>query len=81
MAEYTYSREWTSTDYKIENIERVDGEDDHIYLATEIDSALPGKTFKLFGDENTLRCVFDIALSAPEKTTLDSVVAAHIANT
>ena len=47
MATYNYTREIVNELYNINNIERVDGEGNPIFLAKEIEIGLPGKVFTL----------------------------------
>lgn len=47
------------------------------YLAEEVEAALPGKTFRICCYGTTCDIIFDQALTGPEQTTLDGVVATH----
>ena len=83
MADYIYAREATvgGVNYNVENPERVDGSSNQIRLAQEVETALPGKTFKLRCNGTEVKFIFDIALSAGEETTLTNTVTAHKNNT
>ena len=78
---YEYDRGWDGTRYHVENIERVDGEGNHIELANEIKTSLPNKTFRIFCAKNTLQCVFYVELSGAEQTTLSTTITNHKNNT
>ena len=77
MTDYTYTRTLSGGHYDIDNKSRVDGGGLQIFLAKEIEAALPGKEFciKCAGTVVTIRFVDE--LSAGDKTTLDSIVSDH----
>lgn len=74
---YNFSRELVNGMYNINNIERVDVSGNQILLATEIESALPGKSFKIICDGANADIIFVDEISGPEQTTLNIVVTAH----
>jgi len=71
MTDYIYERG------NIENPNSKDGEENHIYLAKQIEEALPGKNFKVFCDPVNCKVVMETELSGEEKTTLDNTIAYH----
>jgi hypothetical protein len=78
MKEYSYERSTISDGRRdIDNPLRVDGEGNQIHLSKEIESALPGKNFKLkcHGDNAVL--IFDNDLSSEEENLLSQVVISH----
>ena len=81
MTTYSYTRTaQTGGGYDVENIDRVDGEGLQIYLATEIEAALPSKPFKIHCNNTAMDIIFNDALSAGDKTKLDGVVSDHQSN-
>jgi hypothetical protein len=50
---------------------------DQIYLAKEIETALPGKTFTICCQGTNCDIVFDVALNTSEETTLTNTVNDH----
>ena len=78
---YTYTREIVNDKWDINNPVRVDEEGNQIYLAKEIESAIPEKRFKIFCEESVCDSEFQEELSGTEKTQLDVVVADHKSNT
>ena len=81
MNEYKFDRGWDGTRYHVENIERVDLETQPIHLSKEIEAALAGKLFKLFGAKSELNCIFESKLTTEEEATLSSVISKHKNNT
>ena len=78
MTTYNYTRtKKAGGGYDVENTDRVDGGGTQIYLANEIETALPSKLFTIHCDDTSMDIHFDVALSAGEKTTLDGVVSDH----
>jgi len=77
MAEYLYIRSLVSGKYDINNPDRVDGGSNQIYLAKEVESALPGKMFKLICNDSEAKFVFNNTLSGAEETTLSTTVSDH----
>ena len=71
MTDYIYERG------NVENPNSKDGEENHIFLATQIEAALPGKMFKVFCDPINLKIVTETELSGEEKTTLDNTISYH----
>ena len=81
MTTYNYTRvKNAGAGYDVENENRTDA-NGQIYLAKEIETALPGKTFKVKCDDTVLDILFDTALTSGQKTTLDGVVNDHKNNT
>lgn len=81
VTEYEYTRTLQSDgNYDIENHDRVDGESKQIHLAKEIETALPGKTFRVCCNGTSCKACFDVALSGADETTLNGVVSDHINN-
>jgi len=83
---YQYTRERiTSGEYTgrrdINNPSREDGSGNRLYLADEVQTALPGKVFYVHLSGSTCNVEFEIELDSAEQSTLDTVVANHKANT
>ncbi len=78
--DYTYTRVMVDGTYSIANPLRLDGSGDQIHLSKEVESALPGKVFTLICNGAEAKFVFTEALSANEKTTLDTAVTDHQEN-
>ncbi len=78
--DYTYTRVMVDGTYSIANPLRLDGSGDQIHLSKEVESALPGKAFKLICNGAEAKFVFTEALSGAEKTTLDAAVTDHQEN-
>lgn len=81
MFSYSYTRDLVNNLYDINNVVRLDGSSNHIFVSTEVEAVLPGKTFKLVCDHGSAIFNFDEELSAGEKTILDGVVQTHKDNT
>jgi hypothetical protein len=82
METYNYTRsQLPSGKYDIEHLDRIDGEGNQIYLAKEIELVLSGKKFKVICNNASCDIIFEENLTSEEKTTLDTVVANHKANT
>jgi len=78
---YNYTRNLVNGKWDIDNKDRVDGGGNQIYLANEVETALPGKKFQLHCHHGNAKFDFESELTVPEKTTLDGVVADHQNNT
>ena len=82
MADYNYTRGTIANgEYDINNPDRVDGGGNQIWLANEVETALPGKSFTLYCDATEATFNFPTALSAGDETTLTTTVNAHKNNT
>jgi hypothetical protein len=81
MFEYNFTREIIGDCYNINNPLRVDGEGNQIWLAKEVEVALPGKKFRLFCDEAVVKFEFETELTSGEQETLSDTVDAHKNNT
>jgi hypothetical protein len=77
VATYNYSREIVDNLYDIDNVARVDGEGNQIYLAQEIEAALPGKNFNVVCNGADAAIIFTEDLTAEEQTTLGTIVSNH----
>jgi len=82
MADYEYTREQLASGdhagmWDINNPDRVDGEGNQILLAEEVQTALPGKQFKLNCNDGTATFTFVDSLTTEEESTLDTTVANH----
>lgn len=77
MQTYTFTRELVDGSYNIDNPLRVDGEGNQIYLAKEIETALPGKSFKLKCNATQVEVIFTEVLSAEEIDDLTAVINNH----
>lgn len=71
----------TDGHWDIENPDRVDGGENQIYICNEIETALPGKIFRMCCVASEAKFVFDEALTSEEETTLTDTVNAHQTNT
>jgi len=80
MATYTYDRGWNGSEYFVENYSdsKLTDYEGHSFLSKEIETALPGEKFTVYGKENVLECVFEKDLSAGDKITLDGVIQTHL---
>ena len=81
MFTYDYVRANTDGHYDINNPARIDGSGNQIWLADEIIAALPSKPCRVICNGTLCSIEFETELTAGEKTTLDTVVANHKANT
>ena len=78
MSEHIFTRVFNAgTGYDIDNPARVDAESNQIHLAKEVETALPGKTFRLICNDTEAKFVFDQTLTAGEITTLTNSVNDH----
>lgn len=82
MPTYVYSRQakgGSTGGYNIDNPDRNTGEPDYdqIYLASEIETALPGKGFRVCCYGGTCDIIFDAPLQPAEETTLTDTVNDH----
>jgi hypothetical protein len=80
--DYNYSRERLTTGThkglcNINNPNRLDSFSEQIYLANEIETALPNKIFKVRCYLNQATITFEVELTAEEQTTLTTVVNNH----
>ena len=80
MTEYTYTRELVNGVYDVNNPDRLDVEGNQIYLVDEILTALSKKA-NMHCNGSDMHLEFEDELTTQEKTTLDTVVADHKANT
>lgn len=73
---YNYVRNKSGGLYDLENTITMDGD---IVISNspsdEIKTSLPGKNFKLFGDDENFNCVFNVELNTSEESSLDTIVA------
>lgn len=67
--------------YDIDNPFRVSPYGSQIFLAVEVENALPGKKFIIKCHDNNVDIIFEEALSDEEKMMLDLIVANHKTNT
>jgi hypothetical protein len=83
MAEYIYTRDLLPDgEWDINNPNRVDGQGDQIMLAYEIAQAIPAIThIDLVCVDAEAKVTTDPDLTPEQKTTMDTVVANHKANT
>jgi hypothetical protein len=82
MADYNYVRGTLASGlYDINNPERVDGSGNQIWLANEVETAIPGKQFTLYCDSTNATFTFAETLSAGDETTLTTTVNNHKNNT
>lgn len=81
MADYTFTRTRLNGHWDIRNPARVDQEGNQIYLAKEIETALPGKSFRVVCEGTNCTVKFDATLTDAEETTLTNTVNAHKNNT
>ena len=80
--DYHYNRPFEDGVYKINNPDRTTGDPPvRLFLADEIATALPGKTFCVCCNNSDCRIRHQTELTTEEEATQASVVAAHIANT
>jgi len=83
MYVYNYTREYVESynNWNINNPQRVDIDGNQIFLAEEVEQALPDKSFLFYGgynqDPTIARFEFEIELSAEEIVTLDTTVYNH----
>lgn len=82
MADYVYTRDLVNGSYDINNVARVDGEGNQIYLYKEIqaEGTLPNE-FDIHCQTVVCTISFEETLTGEQQTTLDSIVAAHKNNT
>lgn len=81
MFEYVFTREFVDGAYSINNSNRLDGESNQIYLAKEIETALPNKFFTLHCNGTEAKFKFKEELTVEEQNTLTSIMNAHKNNT
>lgn len=83
MTVYNYSREIGADGrYNVDNFERVDGETNPILLATEIETNIPSKIFKLECNGTDVNVDFpSYTLTTGEETTLTNTINDHKNNT
>lgn len=75
--EYIFSRVLVGGAYNINNLARVDGEGNQIYLSKEVEAALPNKQFKMFCAASEVKFCFEVELTAGEQTTLQQTIDDH----
>jgi len=72
---YSYPRNKIGNHYDLENVVKFNGDVvESNSPSDEIKTALPGKNFKLFGNDDVLECVFDEKLNVSEKSVLDGII-------
>jgi len=76
MIEYIYERNLNNGNYNINNLSRVDGEDNPILLATEIKAQID-KLSKIICNANECKIIFSEELTPEEKILLDTLVSNH----
>ncbi len=81
MADYIYTRAVVDNAYNINNKARVDGGGEQIHLSKEVETALPGESFKLICDGTEAKFVFYNELSSEDQDVLSDTVTAHKDNT
>jgi hypothetical protein len=80
---YDYTRDFVESynNWDINNPQRVDELGNQIYLANEVEEALPGKAFIFYGGYNgnpaLARFLFETELTTEEKSILDDTVYNH----
>ena len=77
MPTYKYTRGLVNGQYNINNVLRVDVGTEQIFLAKEIETALPGKIFRVKCSSEEANIIFDETLTAPEIATLDTIIGNH----
>lgn len=81
MSVHIYTRAIVDNIYNIDNKARVDGVPSQIYIAKEIEAALPGLAFKMCCNATEAKFTFDDNLTGGQITTLENIVTAHKNNT
>ena len=77
MSEYIFIRVKKTGGWDINNVDHVDAAGKHITLNSEIITAIPNNHCKVACNGTECKVIFDDPLTAPETTTLNTVVAAH----
>lgn len=77
MYDYNFTRDLVNGMYNINNIERVDGEGNQIYLFHEIQSAISNNKFNIICVGENVTISFESELSSGEQSTLNTVVSNH----
>lgn len=80
MADYIFTRAKQNGKWTINNIDRRDGEGNQIFLAKEVESALPGLKFVLRCNATEAKFIFEKELTASQQTLLETTVANHVQN-
>jgi hypothetical protein len=77
---YTFNRTVNGAGYDINGADRINTLGEQVPVSEEIEAALPGKNFFIHCAGVECCIEFENELTAPEESTLDSVIAAHILN-
>ena len=77
MTTYNYTRTFAAGKWNINNPDDVDANGQAVTLAERIKAQFPGKTFKVILNDRQADIDFDIALTSPEQTDLNTVVSTH----
>jgi len=85
MTDYEYTREKLTSGphagaWDIDNPDRVD-EEKQIHLAKEVETAIPGRKFRLVCADTLATFIFATTLTSEQETTLTTTVNNHKNNT
>jgi hypothetical protein len=81
MSLHTYTRVKKPGGWDINNVDHIDADGKQITLASEVEVAFPGKSFKVCNEGTECKVIFTTTLTPLEVTALDSVVSSHKAIT